>query len=40
MVMEKKKLLIIGSIIVLIGGIGFLAYKRLKEKGILIKIGG
>ena len=37
---KEKELLLVGGLIVLTIGLGYLAFKRLKEKGLLIKIGG
>ena len=38
-VTRQKELVMVGGIIFLTIGLGFIAYKRLKEKGLLIKIG-
>lgn len=37
---KKNELLLVSGIIVLTITLGFVAYKRLKEKGVLITIGG
>lgn len=37
---RQKELVLVGGLIALTIGLGFIAYKRLKEKGVLIKIGG
>ena len=37
---RQKELVLVGGLIVLTIGLGFIAYNRLKKKGVLIKIGG
>ena len=37
---KKNELILVSGLVILTFTLGYVGYKRLKEKGLLIKIGG